>query len=92
MAQQLVESLAGTFDADDYANDHQVALRAMLDAKVKGEEIVAPQPTPEAPVIDIMDALRQSLADAKGALKTDAPSTPRKRKSRAGESSVKSRH
>lgn len=91
MAQQLVESLAGPFVAEDYVNAHRVALRGMLDAKVKGEEIVAPEPVPEAPVIDIMDALKQSLADAKGAPKEDAPSKPRKRKSPARASDTKGR-
>ena len=91
MARQLVESLAGPFDAEEYVNDHRVALRAMLDAKVQGEEIVAPEPAPAAPVIDIMDALKQSLADAKSASREDAPSKPRKRKSPARATTTKGR-
>ena len=91
MARQLVESLAGPFDAEEYVNDHRVALRAMLDAKVKGEEIVAPEPAAAAPVIDIMDALKQSLADAKSASREDAPSKPRKRKSPARTPATKGR-
>jgi non-homologous end joining protein Ku len=36
----------------------------MLEAKLAGQEIVAPEPAAEAPVIDLMEALRQSVADA----------------------------
>jgi non-homologous end joining protein Ku len=36
----------------------------MLEAKIAGQEIVAPEPATEAPVIDLMEALRQSVADA----------------------------
>ncbi len=36
----------------------------MLEAKLAGQEIVAPEPIAEAPVIDLMEALRQSVVDA----------------------------
>ena len=64
MARQLVESLAGDFDPAEYRNSYRDELRAMLDAKLQGHEIVSPEPAPEAPVIDLMDALRQSVAAA----------------------------
>ena len=38
--------------------------QAQLEAKLAGQEIVAPEPVAEAPVIDLMEALRQSVADA----------------------------
>jgi non-homologous end joining protein Ku len=34
----------------------------MLEAKLKGEQIVVPEAPHEAPVVDLMEALRQSLA------------------------------
>jgi DNA end-binding protein Ku len=64
MARQLVESLAGSFDPEDYRNSYRDELRTMLEAKLAGHEIVMPEPTPEAPVIDLMEALRQSVASA----------------------------
>lgn len=81
MATQLVESLAGPFDASEYRNEHRHELRAMLEAKQKGQEIVTPEPVPEAPVIDLMDALKQSIAAAKSS-KAPASRTraPRRRK------------
>jgi DNA end-binding protein Ku len=80
MARQLVESLAGSFDPEDYRNSYRDELRAMLEAKLAGQEIVRPEPAPEAPVIDLMEALKQSVAAAakgeqapKGARKGSAP-------------------
>jgi DNA end-binding protein Ku len=65
MARQLVESLAGSFDPDEYRNTYRDELRAMLEAKLAGEEIVRPEPAPEVPVIDLMEALKKSVAAAK---------------------------
>ena len=67
MARQLVQSLAGAFDPADYRNEHRAQLRALLEAKAAGQEIAWPEPEPEAPVLDLMEALRQSLAVAKPA-------------------------
>jgi DNA end-binding protein Ku len=64
MARQLVESLVGDFDPEEYKNEYRNELRAMLDAKLAGQEIARPEPAPEAPVIDLMDALKQSVAQA----------------------------
>ncbi|HEY2541557.1 MAG TPA: hypothetical protein VGH92_00760, partial [Gaiellaceae bacterium] len=41
-------------------------LKAMLDAKLAGHEITRPEPTPETPVIDLMEALRRSVEDVQG--------------------------
>jgi DNA end-binding protein Ku len=64
MARQLVESLVGDFDPEEYKNEYRSELRAMLEAKLAGQEIARPEPAPEAPVIDLMDALKQSVAQA----------------------------
>jgi DNA end-binding protein Ku len=68
MASQLVESLVGAFDPEEFKNDYRHELRAMLDAKLAGQEISRPEPVAPAPVIDLMEALKQSVAQAqKGA-------------------------
>ena len=41
---QLVESLVGDFDPEEYENEYRNDLRAMLEAKLEGKEIVAPEP------------------------------------------------
>jgi DNA end-binding protein Ku len=79
MATQLVESLVGDFDPKDYENEYRNELRAMLQAKLEGKEITAPEPAPEAPVVDLMEALKQSVAQAQ----KDKPA-PAKKKASSG--------
>jgi DNA end-binding protein Ku len=81
MARQLVESLVGDFNPEEYQNEYRNDLRAMLEAKLEGKEIVAPEPAKEAPVVDLMDALKQSVAQAR----KDKPSAakPKAKKSAA---------
>jgi len=64
LARQLIESLVATFDPNELTSDYRRDLRAMLEAKLDGQEIKAPEPVPETPVVDLMEALRQSVADA----------------------------
>jgi DNA end-binding protein Ku len=64
MARQLVDSLVGEFDPTDYENEHRTQLRELLEAKLEGKEISIPEPVAAAPVVDLMDALRQSVAQA----------------------------
>jgi DNA end-binding protein Ku len=64
MARQLVDSLVGDFDPKDYENEYRTQLRELLEAKLEGKEISIPEPAPAAPVVDLMDALRQSVAQA----------------------------
>jgi DNA end-binding protein Ku len=80
MATQLVESLVGDFDPNDYENQYRNELRAMLEAKLEGKEISAPEPAPEAPVVDLMEALKQSVAQAQQTKEKAAP----KKKAAAG--------
>ena len=61
----MIASLVGEFDAEEFENEYRTHLRAMLEAKVAGHEIAAPEPVPEAPVVDLMEALRRSVAEVK---------------------------
>src|ERR671925_629844 len=82
MARQLVDSLVGEFDPADYENEYRGELRAMLEAKLAGKEIARPEPIPTAPVVDLMDALKQSVAQAqkqKPAPKAKKPASGRRR-------------
>jgi DNA end-binding protein Ku len=64
LARQLIESLVAKFDPGELTSDYRRDLRAMLEAKLAGQEIKAPEPVAETPVVDLMEALRQSVADA----------------------------
>jgi DNA end-binding protein Ku len=66
LAEQVISSLAGEWTPEEFENDYRRDLAKMLEAKLAGQEVVAPEPVAEAPVIDLMEALRQSVADAQG--------------------------
>jgi DNA end-binding protein Ku len=66
LAEQVIASLAGEWSPEDFENEYRRDLAKMLEAKLSGEEIVAPEPVVETPVVDLMEALRQSVADAQG--------------------------
>ena len=61
LAKMLVESLAGEFEPEKYSDTYRTNLRAMIQAKIDGQEVVETPETHIAPVIDIMEALRRSL-------------------------------
>jgi len=90
LARQVIESLAGEFDPKDLESDYRRDLRALLEAKLAGEDITAaPEPAEEAPVVDLMEALKRSVADAKkgkDGAKAAAKSPARPRKKSAARS------
>ena len=66
LARQIVEGLSADFDPDDLSSTYRSDLRALLEAKLRGEEIAEPEPTPEpAPAVDLIEALKASVAAAK---------------------------
>ena len=66
LAQQLIEGLRGEFDPAALSSGYRRDLRALLDAKLRGEAIAPPEPEEEpAQVIDLLDALKASVAAAK---------------------------
>ena len=65
LARQVIDSLAGEFDPAELKSDYRRDLRALLDAKLRGEEIAEPEPVAEAPAVDLMEALKASVAAAK---------------------------
>jgi DNA end-binding protein Ku len=84
LARQVIASMASEFDPSELVSEYRSNLRAMLEAKLEGREITAPEPVEEAPVIDLMEALRMSVAEAQGKKKGAAgDSKPRATRSRA---------
>ncbi len=61
LAQQVIESYQAPLDLKTYTDEYQASLRAIIDAKVAGEEVVAPREEAAPKVIDLMEALRRSL-------------------------------
>jgi DNA end-binding protein Ku len=67
LALQLIESLAAPFQPEKYRDQYSENLRAMITAKQQGQEVAAVSHPKLAPVIDLMEALKKSLAEKKGA-------------------------
>ena len=64
LARQFIGSLAKpTFDITAYKDEYRDRLKDLLDRKVKGETVdLTPAPAPQAKVVDLMEALKASLA------------------------------
>jgi DNA end-binding protein Ku len=63
LARQLIESLAAPFEPQKYRDEYQENVRTMIAAKLKGQEVTEVVQPHMAPVIDLMEALKKSLAD-----------------------------
>jgi DNA end-binding protein Ku len=74
LAERLIEQKSGKFDPSEFRDRYQDALLEIVKAKVKGQEPVIAQAPERGKVINLMDALKRSLEDAKPA----AESKPRK--------------
>ena len=66
LARMLINSLLAAFDPDKYKDNYRENLLAMIETKVQGKEVVeTAAPQHKAQVIDIMEALKMSLKEAK---------------------------
>jgi DNA end-binding protein Ku len=69
MASSLIDSMAGSFKADEFTDNYREALQEVINAKIEGREIVQPEEAEEAPAaaVDLMAALKASVERAKKA-------------------------
>ena len=65
LAQQVMDSLVADFDPSELHSQYRSDLRQMLEAKLDGQEMSKPEPAPETPVVDLMEALKRSVEEAK---------------------------
>jgi DNA end-binding protein Ku len=65
MAKMLIESLAGDFEPQKYHDTYRQNLMKMIEDKIEGRKVVETPAAHVAPVIDIMEALKKSLAEKK---------------------------
>src|SRR5688572_28718425 len=76
LAKQVIESIEGDLNLSDYKDEYQEGLRAIIDAKIAGEEIVAPDEVEAPKVVDLMEALRRSLDQVSSGKKKTAKADP----------------
>jgi DNA end-binding protein Ku len=65
MAKSLVENLSDGFDPKKYDDTYRKELLALIRKKAKGAKLPEPQQEEEAEVVDLMAALRESVAETK---------------------------
>jgi DNA end-binding protein Ku len=79
MAKQLIGSLSGEFDPDQYRDEYREQLLSLIERKAQGKKVVAPateEPKPtKAP--DLMAALEESLAAVRGEEEESAKPKPK---------------
>src|SRR5580692_4613534 len=74
LAQQLIESLAAPFDPEKYRDEYMENVRAIISAKLQGQQVTEVAQPHLAPVIDLMEALKKSLAEKQApAASSEAP-------------------
>lgn len=81
LAESILARYSGAWDPEEFHDRYQEALRALVEAKLKGMPASAPQPV-VAPsnVVDLMAALKQSLAgDVRPAANANAPAKKSKK-------------
>ena len=62
LAKQVVSTFDSPLDLSDFHDEYREGLRAIIDAKIAGQEVVGVQAaSPEPKVVDLMEALRRSL-------------------------------
>ncbi len=78
LAQQIISALAGPFEPAELKSEYRAQLRQLLSAKVDGQMPEVPETvTAEAPLIDLMEALRASVAATKAKPARTSPSRKR---------------
>ena len=85
LARQVIQTFEQPLDLADYKDEYLEGLQRIIDAKVAGEEVVAPAAEAPPKVVNLMDALKKSLdAVSSGKKKTakavaEKPAAKRKR-------------
>jgi DNA end-binding protein Ku len=81
LAKQIIASLSGPFEPDELRSEYRESLKELLEAKLAGQEIEVPEAPAPTPVVDLMEALRASVAaaSAKKPAAEKKKAAPRKR-------------
>jgi DNA end-binding protein Ku len=83
MAQQLIDTLSGDFDASKYHDEYRERVLEMIERKAQGEEIaVQPAAEPPAKVPDLMAALEASIKAVKDRGDSEGDGAPKKKPAR----------
>ena len=89
LAVQIIgQRTSDKFEPENYEDEVKSRVLELIQQKIDGQDIsVAPEEKPEAKIIDLMEALRQSVADQGGASKESKPARRASGKRGAGQRS-----
>ncbi len=71
MAQTLIDNLSADWDPGEFKDEYREAMLRIVEAKINGEEIEVVEAEPTAKVVDLMEALKASVAAAKKEAKAE---------------------
>ncbi len=84
LAKQVIETFDAPLNLSDYKDEYREGLQKIIDAKIAGEEVVAPAAEAPPRVVNLMEALKKSLdavsANKKKPAKAVAEKAPARRK------------
>jgi DNA end-binding protein Ku len=89
MARQLIDSLATEWSPEGFADEYREALVRIVEAKLNGEEIEVVEAEPTAKVVDLMEALKASVAAAKREADDEPGAAPAAKKPAAKKTAAK---
>ncbi len=83
MANNLIQNLSSHFDPAKYTNNYREALMEIIRTKIEGGEVAEAPARESGKIIDLMEALRASLAATETA-KPDPPAAKRRGRAKTG--------
>jgi DNA end-binding protein Ku len=92
LATQLVQRQAGRYESSDLEDRYETRLRALIDAKLKGEGIDTEAEAPEvraSNVVDLMAALKKSLGEETAEKRASPPAKKKTAAKGAGQAATK---
>jgi DNA end-binding protein Ku len=91
MAASLVESMAGSFDEEEFTDDYRDAMEKLITAKAEGAVLpVAEESEEKGEVIDLMTALERSVEAAKSSRRESGVKPAVKKRSKSSEKKASS--
>src|SRR5262245_10289061 len=91
LAAHIIASKAGHFEPAAFEDHYESALRALIKRKLRGARIEKPKQRPSTEVINLMDALRQSVAAGGNAQDHRRRASPRHKRTPASRSIMRAR-
>jgi DNA end-binding protein Ku len=70
LAVHIVETKIGNFEPEKFEDHYENALKQLIKKKQRGEKIEKPKERPAAQVINLMEALRQSVTAGRGGVRS----------------------